>query len=173
MLFSNTRVLLKWPCNYSSLNSLLWIWMFGKATQSYLTVQISCDFFLVLGRFLAFILVQPMIDQVLHSYLSFLAGSRVYHLDAACHALLYLINPARKHCVTLDFADRSWIKKGLYGTFTSGKNSRWRLQHNQNLLRLCAMNLQSCGCRNGCSEDGDQVGNQLQSVAIFEVIKLQ
>lgn len=81
--------------------------MFGKATQSYLTVQISCDFFLVLGRFLAFILVQPMIDQVLHSYLSFLAGSRVYHLDAACHALLYLINPARKHCVTLDFADKS------------------------------------------------------------------
>lgn len=113
MLFSNTRVLLKWPCNYSSLNSLLWIWMFGKATQSYLTVQISCDFFLVLGRFLAFILVQPMIDQVLHSYLSFLAGSRVYHLDAACHALLYLINPARKHCVTLDFADRSWIKKAF------------------------------------------------------------
>lgn len=81
--------------------------MFGKATQSYLTVQISCDFFLVLGRFLAFILVQPMTDQVLHSYLSFLAGSRVNHLDAACHALLYLINPAKKHCVTRDFADRS------------------------------------------------------------------
>lgn len=50
MLFGNTRVLLKWPCNYSSLNSLLWIWMFGKATQSYLTVQISYDFIFSAGQ---------------------------------------------------------------------------------------------------------------------------
>lgn len=170
MLFGNTRVLLKWPCNYSSLNSLLWIWMFGKATQSYLTVQISCDFFLVLGKFLAFILVQPMIDQVLHSYLSFLAGSRVYHLDAACHALLYLINPARKHCVTLDFADRSWIKKAFMVLSHLGKT----VGEDCSTTKIyCDCVQWTCGCRNGCSEDGDQVGNQLQSVAIFEVIKLQ
>lgn len=106
MLFGNTRVLLKWPCNYSSLEFII---MDLDVWESYTKLSDSTDII----WFLAFILVQPMIDQVLHSYLSFLAGSRVYHLDAACHALLYLINPAKKHCVTLDFADRSWIKKAF------------------------------------------------------------